>query len=108
MDGGAEAVIAALPEDQRQKASPWAATPIWDLMLRQLEKSSRRRTEAAVRRWEEALCGQDNSRLAIAAQADARLRRWPIPISPDTEAAIKQDVARRSAQIAAQQSMFGR
>lgn len=108
VDGGSEAVIAALPEDQRQKASPWAATPIWDLMLRQLEKSGRRRTEAAVRRWEEALRGQDSARLAIAAQAAARLKRWPIPISPDTEAAIKQDVARRSAHIAEQQSMYGR
>ncbi|AUX68201.1 hypothetical protein CHX26_00555 [Porphyrobacter sp. HT-58-2] len=108
VDRGSAAVIAALPDDQRQKASPWATTPIWDLMLRQLEKSGRRRSEAAVRRWEEAVRERDGGRLAIAAQADARLRRWPIPISPDTAAAIKQDVARRSAQIAAQQRMFGR
>lgn len=108
VERGSAAVVAALPDDQRQKASPWATTPIWDLMLRQLEKSGRRRSEAAVRRWEEAVRERDGGRLAIAAQADAHLRRWPIPISPDTAAAIKHDVARRSAQIAAQQRMFGR
>lgn len=108
VDRGSAAVIAALPDDQRQKASPWTKTPIWDLMLRQLEKSGRRRSEAAVRRWVEAHNREGRDRPAIAADALARLKRWPIPIAPETEAAIKQDVARHAAQIAAQQNMFGR
>lgn len=108
VDRGSAAVIAALPDDQRQKASPWATTPIWDLLLSQLEKSGRRRSEAAVRRWVEAHNREGRDRPAIAADALARLKRWPIPIAPEAEAAIKQDVARHAAQIAAQQNMFGR
>jgi hypothetical protein len=77
-------------------------------MLRQLEKSGKRRSEAAVRRWEKAHCDQDSRQPAIAANAAARLTRWPIQIAPETEAAIKQDAARHAAQIAAQQRMFGR
>ncbi|MEA1619171.1 MobA/MobL family protein [Erythrobacter sp. T5W1-R] len=108
MDGGSAAVIKALPDDLRHKASPWAETPIWGLMLRQLEKSGKRRSEAAVRRWEEARRNEEHNLPAIAANVAARLKRWPIQIAPETGAAIKQDVARHAAQIAAQQNMLGR
>lgn len=108
VDGGSVAVVEALPDDQRHKVSPWAETPIFGLMLRQLEKSGKRRSEAAVRRWEEAARNQDVNRVPIAAQAAARLRRWPIQIAPEAEAAIRQDAARHAAQIAAQRNSFGR
>lgn len=108
VDGGSVAVVEALPDDQRHKVSPWAETPIFGLMLRQLEKSGKRRSEAAVRRWDEAARNQDMNRVPIAAQAAARLRRWPIQIAPEAEAAIRQDAARHAAQIAAQRNSFGR
>lgn len=103
VDGGSEAVIAKLPESRRAQARPFANTDLWHLLVRQMERSGKRRTEAQVKRWQDAVRNSTGNSSALAARASGQLKKWAIPLAPDVEAGLKADAGKYVAQVAAQQ-----
>lgn len=109
---GTAAIIAALPEEERERASDWSKTGVWSKLTGLLVKEGAERSLRALRKWQEARAKRDVSRYAKAAKASIQIDSWPIDVTPQDRRELEQDSVRHrkmmaASQLAARQNSLG-
>lgn len=98
---GNKAILDALPEEERERARPWAGTGIWPKILRWATKEGERRSRRDLKRWVDAREKADGSRFGLAAKAASQLERWPLDLSAEAMSALEQDAGQHRTRLAA-------
>ena len=101
---GHSAVIETLPEAERAETRAWAATGIWNKLMRWVTEEGEQRSRRELRRWRKARELADGSHLAHAAKAQAQRERWPVDLAPDDRRLLREDARQHRARLAAQQA----
>jgi len=110
VDAGDEAVIAKLAQDQQAEARKWTAHHLWQLLLQRLREAGKRRTDAAINRWQAEDRAKTQRRFQMAWHAQRQFERWPTDLASQTRQHLDDDAARHQALLnrqAAQQQQRG-
>lgn len=105
VDEGDEAIIAKLPEGQRNEALNWTSHPLWHLVLQGLRQGGKRHTEAVIDAWHEARDAKGDGHLPLAWHAVRQLKRWPTYIDPGSSAHLAGDAAKHQEMIRRQAAL---
>ena len=98
---GNKAIIAALPEKEREQAHAWATTGIWTKVLQWVSDESKRRSRRDFKSWVAARDKADGSRFGLAVKAASQLEKWPLDLSLEAISALKEDANQHRTRLAA-------
>lgn len=99
VDAGDEAVIAKLAQDQQAEARKWTAHHLWQLLLQRLREAGKRRTDAAINKWQAEDRDKTPHRFQMAWQAQRQFQRWPTDLASQTRQHLADDAAKHQAML---------